>query len=100
MAAPSLTLEAFADDTFDVDHFVASARKHLPLSSLQVQLREQVQQVQTAVVELINKDYQDFVALSSNLVPRSCFHYSCATLLMSCCLRLALTMLCNSYSHL
>eukprot|EP00730_Choanoeca_flexa_P014397 TRINITY_DN6281_c0_g1_i1.p1 TRINITY_DN6281_c0_g1~~TRINITY_DN6281_c0_g1_i1.p1 ORF type:complete len:660 (+),score=165.58 TRINITY_DN6281_c0_g1_i1:128-2107(+) len=68
MTSPNLTMEAFADDTFDVDQFVARTRTHLPLSNLQSQLRDQVQQVQSAVVELINKDYQDFVSLSSNLV--------------------------------
>ncbi|EDQ88667.1 uncharacterized protein MONBRDRAFT_37489 [Monosiga brevicollis MX1] len=63
-----VSLEVFADPAFDAKGFVANLRKQLPLTSLQQKLQELQQQVQAAVVELINQDYADFVSLSGNLV--------------------------------
>lgn len=60
-------------DDFDVDQFVAECRKQVQLEELREDLELYYKLLKTAMVELINKDYADFVNLSTNLV--SC--YSC-----------------------
>ncbi|MEQ2204175.1 hypothetical protein XENOCAPTIV_009120, partial [Xenoophorus captivus] len=60
-------------DDFDVDQFVAECRKQVQLEEMREDLELYYKLLKTAMVELINKDYADFVNLSTNLV--SCFHY-------------------------
>lgn len=55
-------------DDFDVDHFVAECRKHVQLEEMREDLELYYKLLKTAMVELINKDYADFVNLSTNLV--------------------------------
>uniref|UniRef100_A0A8C9VV96 Conserved oligomeric Golgi complex subunit 2 n=1 Tax=Scleropages formosus TaxID=113540 RepID=A0A8C9VV96_SCLFO len=55
-------------DDFDVDHFVAECRKRVQLEELREDLELYYKLLKTAMVELINKDYADFVNLSTNLV--------------------------------
>ncbi|GCC31744.1 hypothetical protein chiPu_0010205 [Chiloscyllium punctatum] len=55
-------------DDFDVDHFVSECRKHVQLETLRDDLELYYKLLKTAMVELINKDYADFVNLSTNLV--------------------------------
>ena len=43
-------------------------RRKVPLESLRNDLRMYLKILQSALVELINKDYADFVNLSTNLV--------------------------------
>lgn len=55
-------------DDFDVDQFVAECRKKVQLEELREDLELYYKLLKTAMVELINKDYADFVNLSTNLV--------------------------------
>ncbi|KAM9808571.1 conserved oligomeric Golgi complex subunit 2 [Syngnathus typhle] len=60
--------DVFMKDDFDVDHFVAECRKQVQLEEMRVDLELYYKLLKTAMVELINKDYADFVNLSTNLV--------------------------------
>lgn len=55
-------------DDFDVDKFVADCRKRVQLEEMRQDLEHYYRLLKTAMVELINKDYADFVNLSTNLV--------------------------------
>ncbi|KAM4770949.1 conserved oligomeric Golgi complex subunit 2 [Rhinophrynus dorsalis] len=55
-------------DGFDVDHFVSECRKCVQLEDLRDDLELYYRLLKTAMVELINEDYADFVNLSTNLV--------------------------------
>ncbi|XP_053731076.1 conserved oligomeric Golgi complex subunit 2 [Synchiropus splendidus] len=55
-------------DDFDVDQFVADCRKQVQLEEMKEDLELYNKLLKTAMVELINKDYADFVNLSTNLV--------------------------------
>lgn len=68
MAAHLVSQEAFSSDDFNVEAYVAACRQQLQLKPLRQELESFLTKVQNAVVELINKDYADFVSLSSNLV--------------------------------
>ncbi|KAG1176648.1 hypothetical protein G6F70_003381 [Rhizopus microsporus] len=57
--------ELVADD-FDPDMFLSSKR-HLGLERMKVELNAHLKQLKSELVELINRDYQDFVNLSINL---------------------------------
>ena len=50
-----------------MDGFIADCRKRVPLESVRTDLREYSSSLENELVELINKDYTDFVNLSSNL---------------------------------
>ncbi|KAJ7342235.1 hypothetical protein JRQ81_009796 [Phrynocephalus forsythii] len=58
----------FMKPDFDVDHFVSECRKRVQLEELRDDLELYYKQLKTAMIELINKDYADFVNLSTNLV--------------------------------
>ncbi|XP_035262582.1 conserved oligomeric Golgi complex subunit 2 [Anguilla anguilla] len=60
--------DEFMKDDFDVDHFVSECRKQVQLEELREDLERYYKLLKTAMVELINKDYADFVNLSTNLV--------------------------------
>ncbi|XP_069464099.1 conserved oligomeric Golgi complex subunit 2 [Ambystoma mexicanum] len=60
--------DVFMKDGFDVDHFVSECRKRVQLEELRDDLELYYRLLKTAMVELINKDYADFVNLSTNLV--------------------------------
>ncbi|XP_021431987.2 conserved oligomeric Golgi complex subunit 2 isoform X2 [Oncorhynchus mykiss] len=60
--------DVFMKDDFDVDQFVADCRKHVQLEEMREDLEMYYKLLKTAMVELINKDYADFVNLSTNLV--------------------------------
>lgn len=53
---------------FDVDKFVIECRKRVPLETLRDDLAVYLKILKSAMIELINKDYADFVNLSTNLV--------------------------------
>ena len=59
--------EAFVKDDFSVDTFIADCRRRVPLESVLVDLRHYASSLENDLVELINKDYADFVNLSANL---------------------------------
>ncbi|XP_059011854.1 conserved oligomeric Golgi complex subunit 2-like isoform X2 [Mustela lutreola] len=56
------------NEDFDVDHFVSDCRKCVQLEELRGYLELYYKLLKIAMVELINKDYADFVNLSTNLV--------------------------------
>lgn len=56
-----------------MDQFVAECRKQVQLEELREDLELYYKLLKMAMVELINKDYADFVNLSTNLV-RRCSH--------------------------
>uniref|UniRef100_A0A8C5QD56 Conserved oligomeric Golgi complex subunit 2 n=1 Tax=Leptobrachium leishanense TaxID=445787 RepID=A0A8C5QD56_9ANUR len=58
----------FMKDGFDVDAFMSECRKRVQLEDLRDDLELYYRLLKTAMVELINKDYADFVNLSTNLV--------------------------------
>uniref|UniRef100_UPI00358F090A conserved oligomeric Golgi complex subunit 2 n=1 Tax=Myxine glutinosa TaxID=7769 RepID=UPI00358F090A len=58
----------FMKDDFDVDNFVADCKKHVSLETLREDLEVFYKLLKRSMVELINKDYADFVNLSTNLV--------------------------------
>ncbi|XP_019405423.1 PREDICTED: conserved oligomeric Golgi complex subunit 2 isoform X1 [Crocodylus porosus] len=60
--------DEFMKPDFDVDHFVSDCRKRVQLEELRNDLELYYKLLKTAMVELINKDYADFVNLSTNLV--------------------------------
>ncbi|KAM9316008.1 conserved oligomeric Golgi complex subunit 2 [Gastrophryne carolinensis] len=60
--------DEFMKDSFDVDHFVSECRKRVQLEDLRDDLEVYYRLLKNAMVELINKDYADFVNLSTNLV--------------------------------
>ncbi|XP_076831419.1 conserved oligomeric Golgi complex subunit 2 [Brachyhypopomus gauderio] len=60
--------DEFMKDDFDVDKFVAECRKRVQLEEMREDLEKYYRLLKTAMVELINKDYADFVNLSTNLV--------------------------------
>ncbi|XP_059026489.1 conserved oligomeric Golgi complex subunit 2-like isoform X1 [Mustela lutreola] len=60
--------EEFMKEDFDVNHFLSVCRKRVQLEELRGDLELYYKLLKTAMVELINKDYADFVNLSTNLV--------------------------------
>lgn len=61
-------IEEFAKKSFDVDQFVIECRRKVPLESLREDLQKYLDILQDSMIEIINKDYADFVRLSTNLV--------------------------------
>lgn len=60
--------EEFMKANFEVDKFIVECRKKVPLETLRDDLGLYLKVVRSAMIELINKDYADFVNLSTNLV--------------------------------
>lgn len=58
----------FLQKDFDVDQFVIECRRKVPLESLRNDLQKYLDLLQDSMIEIINKDYADFVKLSTNLV--------------------------------
>jgi len=67
-AALSFNKDEFMKNDFNVDQFVVECRRRVPLETLRDDLNIYLKILQTAMIELINKDYADFVNLSTNLV--------------------------------
>ncbi len=59
--------ELLAKD-FAVDEFVACCRRRVTMEGLREELHGYFKTLKSAMVELINQDYADFVNLSANLV--------------------------------
>ncbi|PVD26689.1 hypothetical protein C0Q70_14367 [Pomacea canaliculata] len=64
----SSTAATWFPKDFDVDKFVIDCRKKVPLETLRDDLGIYLKILKSAMIELINKDYADFVNLSTNLV--------------------------------
>ena len=60
--------EVFQSENFKVDSFINDCKRRVTLDTVLVDLKEYASYLDTELVELINKDYTDFVSLSSNLV--------------------------------
>ena len=54
-----------------MEHFVVECRRKVQLETLRGDLHVYLKILQSAMIELINKDYADFVNLSTNLVASS-----------------------------
>lgn len=66
--------DEFLDKDFQVDEFVSRCRKRVTMEGLRQDLDGYFRTLKSAMVELINKDYADFVNLSANLVSYKEFH--------------------------
>ncbi|KAJ8684177.1 hypothetical protein QAD02_019969 [Eretmocerus hayati] len=58
----------FVQESFDTDHFLQEHRKNVSLEKMRDDLGIYLKILRSAMIELINKDYADFVNLSSNLI--------------------------------
>ncbi len=63
-----------------MDQFVIECRRRVSLETLRDDLSIYLKILQSAMIELINKDYADFVNLSTNLVP-CLYHDSCGSVI-------------------
>ncbi|KAI9024918.1 hypothetical protein CLU79DRAFT_813755 [Phycomyces nitens] len=57
---------AFTAAEFDPDRFLSS-RRHLGLERLKTELNNHLRLLKAELIELLNRDYQDFINLSTNL---------------------------------
>eukprot|EP00271_Cylindrocystis_brebissonii_P011692 TRINITY_DN29604_c0_g1_i1.p1 TRINITY_DN29604_c0_g1~~TRINITY_DN29604_c0_g1_i1.p1 ORF type:complete len:817 (-),score=155.92 TRINITY_DN29604_c0_g1_i1:242-2692(-) len=60
--------DAFVEDDFDSEAYISELRRFVPLETLRGELRSHLQGLKSELVELINRDYTDFVNLSTKLV--------------------------------
>lgn len=60
--------DEFLKENFNLDHFVLECRRRVQLEDFRDDLSVYLKILRSAMIELINKDYADFVNLSSNLV--------------------------------
>ncbi|KAJ8308390.1 hypothetical protein KUTeg_013264 [Tegillarca granosa] len=60
--------DEFMKPDFDVDVFIMECRRRVQLETLRDDLTTYLKILRSAMIELINKDYADFVNLSTNLV--------------------------------
>lgn len=60
--------DAFTASDFNSETYIAHLRKFVPLDSLRAQLQTHLRLLKSELVELINRDYTDFVNLSTKLV--------------------------------
>ena len=72
-----------------MDKFVIDCRKRVPLETLRDDLSVYLKILKSAMIELINKDYADFVNLSTNLVCHLCIILFCVDLWMRIYIRFA-----------
>lgn len=61
-------IQEFQDKNFQLDEFISKCRKKVTIECLRQDLDSYYRTLKGAMVELINKDYADFVNLSSKLV--------------------------------
>ncbi|GAQ80959.1 brefeldin A-sensitive Golgi protein-like [Klebsormidium nitens] len=59
--------DAFLDKDFDAEIYVTDLRRFVPLDTLRAELKSHLTGLQNELVELINRDYTDFVNLSTKL---------------------------------
>lgn len=60
--------DSFNRSDFKVDAFISDCKSRVPLESVLNDLKDYSNSLDNELLELINKDYADFVNLSSNLV--------------------------------
>ncbi|KAI9330569.1 oligomeric golgi complex component, COG2-domain-containing protein [Zopfochytrium polystomum] len=64
----NLVAAAFAADTFSASEFVAALLVRLPLPRLRAILNAILSDLKAELIDLINRDYADFINISTNLV--------------------------------
>ncbi|CAM6106737.1 unnamed protein product [Calypogeia fissa] len=60
--------DAFGESTFDSEAYIADLRRFVPFDTLRAELRSHQAVLKHELVDLINRDYTDFVNLSTKLV--------------------------------
>jgi hypothetical protein len=60
--------DVLQSESFSVEAFLSDCRRRVPLDAVLRDLQQYARSLDATLVELINKDYKDFVALSANLV--------------------------------
>ncbi|GFP87982.1 conserved oligomeric golgi complex subunit 2 [Phtheirospermum japonicum] len=58
----------FSDPEFDTESYISDLRTFVPFDTLRLELRSHLGALKHELVELINRDYADFVSLSTKLV--------------------------------
>lgn len=58
----------FSDTEFDPESYISDLRTFVPFDTLRSELRSHLGALKHELVELINRDYADFVSLSTKLV--------------------------------
>lgn len=58
----------FLDSEFDPESYISDLRTFVPFDTLRSELRSHLSALKHELVELINRDYADFVSLSTKLV--------------------------------
>ncbi|KAJ1562355.1 Conserved oligomeric Golgi complex subunit 2 [Cladochytrium tenue] len=66
--APALWADEFAGDAFSASEFVAARLRAVPLPRLRGDLGAALADLKARLVELINRDYADFINISTSLV--------------------------------
>lgn len=59
---------SFLAPSFDPEAYIADLKSFVPLESLAKELRSHLASLKSELVDLINRDYADFVSLSTRLV--------------------------------
>lgn len=65
---PWLNPTAFASQEFDPESYISDLRTFVPLETLRSDLQSHLSSLQRELVDLINRDYSDFVSLSTKLI--------------------------------
>lgn len=60
--------DTFTDNTFDSESYISDLRRYVPFDTLRTELKSHLAALKSELVELINRDYTDFVNLSTKLV--------------------------------
>lgn len=60
--------QVFLSEDYGVDEFLSNCRRKVTIEHLQQDLQSYYATLKAAMIELINKDYGDFLDLSANLV--------------------------------
>ncbi|GAA0141955.1 hypothetical protein LIER_02974 [Lithospermum erythrorhizon] len=65
---PWLNPPTFLSNSFDPQHYISDLRSFVPLESLRWELKSHLSSLKVELIDLINRDYSDFVSLSTKLV--------------------------------
>ncbi|CAI9108741.1 OLC1v1008418C2 [Oldenlandia corymbosa var. corymbosa] len=65
---PWLNPTAFVGPEFDPESYISDLRAFVPLETLRSELQSHLSSLQKELVDLINRDYSDFVSLSTKLI--------------------------------
>lgn len=65
---PWLNPTAFVGQDFDPESYISDLRAFVPFETLRFELQSHLSSLQRELVDLINRDYSDFVSLSTKLI--------------------------------